>query len=242
VATNVNLFPQANAALQKPALRLNLAGSGQESPILAGLAGRLALEFNEGEILDSWRIYSGDEDDPDFENVFTVSTDGQPTLQDIVFGTDTDTGTDAVRNYLEWITNAGKTIRQFWVQDLPGSESLYVGNQEAQGGDAVFQISAGEPVTLGINIMPNFTDEFFQVHEATANRWTNTLRSWGGALTAEVILDTNLIISERYVGNVHGHYWPSPGAGSHEMIVRLRAAAGSVNFVEIDGTIRVEYV
>ena len=192
-------FPQANPVLGKVSIRLNLAGSGSDSPILSGLAGTLSLDLTEGEVLRSWRIYSGEPDTPNFEKIFTVDTDG-PLSQAIVFGTDTDTNiTLPVRNLVEWITDRGKTIRQFFVQTLPTSGSIYIQNEEAQSGEKLFRISSGDPVTFGINLLPNFGDEFFRLHEITANRWTNTLRAWGGALTAEVFLDGGKIITERYV-------------------------------------------
>jgi hypothetical protein len=234
-------FPQANSALQKLSVRMNLSGAGSESPILSGLSGTMEVQLREGEALRSWRIYSGDPDTPDFENIFSVGTDG-PFEQALVFGTDTDTGTVAVRNYVEWITDRGKTVRQFWVRDLPGTGSLYIQNQEAQGSQAFYQITSGDPLSFGINILPNFADEFFKLHEITANRWTNTLRPWGGAKTAEVFLGGGNIITEQYIGDVHGYYWPNPSPGTHTILVRVRAEQSSVNFVDISGTIFVEFV
>lgn len=234
-------FPQANPVLQKLALRLNLAGSGPQSPILAGLGGTITLTLAENELLRSWRIFSGDPDDPDFENEFTVIGTDDLGTQDIIFGTDTHTDTEPVRNILEWVTERGTTHKQFWVQDLPASGSLYINNQEAQGGSATFNIGVSTPITFGINIMPNFGDEFFLIGEHSGNRYANTFRTWGGAKTAEIFLDGNVIIQERDVGDVHGWYWPTPSVGEHDVIVRLRAVSGSMNTVDINGTISIEY-
>jgi hypothetical protein len=238
----IEYFPQANPVLQKLAAKLNLSGAGGESPILAGLAATMTINLSDGETLDSLRIYSGDPDSPTFEKTFSVSTDGEPTTNNIVFGTDTDTGTTAVRNYIEWVTDRGKTTRQFYVQNLPSQGCLYIQNQEAQGGDAVFQIESGDPVSFGINILPNLTDEFFKIGEYSANRYANTLRSWGGAFTGEVFLGGINIISERYLGDIHGYYWDSPGSGTHPISVNLRASLNSVYIVTITGSIRIEYL
>jgi hypothetical protein len=236
-------FPQANPTLSKVGLRLNLAGTGILSPILSGLAATVSLTLREGEELQYWRIFSGDGDNPDFENVLPAATDGSTISTTIVMGVDTDSGTsEAKRNYLEWITNYGRSIQQFWVIDLPSSSSIYLAGQEAQTGEAFFQIGSGEPITFGINILPNLTDEFFRVYEHPVNRWCNTLRSWGGAFTAEVFLNITPIISERYVGDIHGYYWSAPPEGIATVTVRLRSTAGSASFVDVTGNLRVEYV
>ena len=238
----IKQFPQANPVLQKISLRLNLAGAGPESPILSGLGGTITLQLGESEILRSWRIFSGDPDNPDFENEFTVVGTDDPATQDIIFGTDTATGTEAVRNVLEFITDRGTTHRQFWVKDLPDIGSLYIGNQEAQGGSALFSIANSTPITFGINVLPNFGDEFFRIGELDANRWANTLRTWGGACTAEVFIDGGLAIEELYIGDLHGWYWPTPSGGDHEILVTLRSEFNSVHTVDITGTITIEYV
>jgi hypothetical protein len=238
----IEYFPQANPVLQKIAAKLNLSGSGPENPILSGLAATMTINLSDGETLDTLRIYSGDPDSPTFEQVFEVSTDGEPTTNNVVFGTDTDTGASAVRNYIEWVTDRGKTTRQFYVQNLPSQGCLYINNQEAQGGDAVFQIESGDPVSFGINILPNLADEFFKLGEYSSNRYANTLRSWGGAFTGQVSLDGTNIISERYLGDIHGYYWPAPSSGNHPIAVRVRAATASAYYVDITGNIRIEYL
>jgi hypothetical protein len=230
------LFPNANPILQKPGLRVNLSGVATKSPVLSGLGGTLQIILGNGERLLSWRIYS-----ENFEKQLTIVDPDNPTV-DIVFGTDTDTGVLAIRNYVEWITNYGKTVRQLWVKDLPAAGSLYIGNQEAQSANAQFAIASGEPLSFGINILPAFADEFFSIHEYVGNRYANTLRNWGGALTAEVSIDGAPIISERYIGEIHGYYWDAPGSGIHPVLVRLRAAESSPYYVDIDGNIEIAYL
>lgn len=237
----IQTFPQENPSLQKIATRLNLSGAGNLSPILAGLAGRFSLSLNPGEELLSWRIYSGDSTNPDFENVLPAATDGSTTSAEIIFGVDTDTSDEGRRNYIEWITNRGHNVKAFYVINLPPQQSLYIAGQEAQLGEAFFLIGSGEPITFGINILPNIGDEFFRLHEYFGNRFANTLRGWGGASTAEVFLNTVPIIGERYIGDIHGYYWDSPPEETTTVTVRVRAALGSPHFVDIAGTIRVEY-
>jgi len=234
---NDPLYPQANPILQKPGIMVNLSGIGLKSPILAGLAGVFSLSLGNGERLLSWRIYNTERA---FENQLEVVNPEAPTTN-IVFGTDTDTDSPSTRNYIEWITNYGKTVRQFYVKNLPAAGSLYIGNQEAQSANAQFSVASGDPLTFGINILPAFADEFFAIHEYVGNRYANTLRNWGGAITAEITLDGSLIISERYIGDVHGYYMASPSSGTHPIKVRLRAAKASPYYVDIDGNIEISY-
>lgn len=227
-------FPNANPILQKPSLRLSLGGVSGKSPLLSGLAGTISLDLAEDERLISWRIFSDS-----FENQLDIDDQFSPSI-DIVFGTDTDTSDDGVRNVIEWITDRGTTKRQLWVKNPPQTGGIYIGNQEAQSAGATFSIAAGEPLTFGINILPDFADEFFAGHHYIGNRYANTVRSWGGALTAEVWLDGSVILEERYIGDIHGYYWESPSSGVHPVAVRLRAAQGSSYYIELTGSITIQ--
>jgi hypothetical protein len=229
-------FPNANPILQKPGLRLSLGGVSDKSPLMKGLAATIYLALSDNERLLSWRIYNED----GFENQLLVNDQFAPEA-DLVFGTDTDSSADGSRNVIEWITNYGVTKRQMWVKDPPTVGGIYVGNQEAQSQGATFTIGAGEPLTFGINILPDFADEFFAGHNYTGNRYANTIRSWAGALTSEVFLDGVRIVSETYLGDIHGYFWPSPGSGAHTIKARLRAAQASGYYVDIDGTITIQY-
>ena len=227
-------FISANPILQKQASPLYLGGTSDFAPVMSGLAARMTLNLNPGERLLSWRIYTED----GFEYQVPYADDTEPTA-DIVFGTNTDTSTAGKRNYIEWITTEGVTTRQVWVKNPPTSGGFYIQNQESQAAAAIFTVGAGEPLSLGINILPNFSDEFFRIGEASENRWTNTLRNWGGALTAEVFLDEVNIIPEQYIGDVDGYYWASPNIGTSPVKIRLRASPGSSFFVDLDGNIQV---
>jgi hypothetical protein len=230
------VFPQANPRLQKFITRVNLSGA-ETSPILSGLGATVSLQLNSPERLLSWRVFNDD-----FEKQLAIDDDQAPTTE-IVFGTDTDSddSSSGKRNFIEWVTTAGTSVRQFFVKDIPSEGNLYLGNQEAQAAGAVWTIRAGEPVSFGIDILPSLGDEFFGLHEYTGNRFSNTLRNWGGAFTGQVWLGQIVIINERYLGHIHGYYWDAPAAGTHIVVVRIRAAAGSPYFIDIEGTIRIEY-
>lgn len=239
-------MPQKNPTTDKVTSRLNLAGTSAGNAILKGLAGSFRIELQEGEELQRWWIYS----DSGFEKELTwiLSEDGDEenpekaiAVTSVNFGVDTDSGPSGVRNYIEWVTNFGTNRRQFFVKDLPSVGAIYVNNQEAQSVGATLETTSGSDISLGINILPSFCDEFTQQHEYTGNRWANTIRAWGGAFTAEVYLDGELVIAERDIADVAGYYWESPSAGEHTISVRVRAAQGSIYTVDISGTIFVTY-
>lgn len=161
--------------------------------------------------------------------------------------------------------------RQFFVKDKPASRGLYINSQEAQQGEAwVFchpddsNPYAGD-ATISINILPEFSDEFFRVGEwrgnlgeqvglryfvaqelvtlygrKRPNRFAQTLRNAGGAKTVEVFRDAGKtpVISERLIEDLAGYYWPSPSLGRHTIRVRLRSEWGSSNYVDIVGYVR----
>lgn len=235
-ASNITFFPNANPTLQKVSAVLNIAGVSESAPILSGLSARIQLDLNPGERLLSWRIYN-----KTFENQLLVDDEENPTAT-IVFGSDTASGPNGVRNYLEIITTSGPTVRQFWVKDLPAFGALYVNNVESQAGELVIVTPSDEALTIGLNILPTFSDEFFQLGEYSGNRWANTLRHFGGALTGEVFFGSppSLIISERYIADVNGWYWDNPAVGIYPITVRLRAAIRSPQFVDISGSIQIQ--
>jgi hypothetical protein len=239
-------MPQKNVTIDKMASRLNLAGSGELSPILAGLAATFSLTLQPGEELQRWRIYS----DGGFSKELTwvLYPDGDEEVAErslaqtsVQFGRDTDTGTSATRNYIEWTTNFGVARRQFYVKDPPAEGGFYYGGQLCHNAEVEFLIAAGSDLTLGINILPGWADEFGIQATYSYNCYANTLRCWGGAFTAEVFMDGAVVISERDIGDVSSWYWDNPTEGLHEMRVRLRAMAGSEYFVDFDGSVRITY-
>lgn len=238
-------FPNANPQIDKPSSRLYLGGVDDKAPILAGLAASLRINLNEDEELQRWRIYSeeGFNKELAWERLETVD-DSLPQrsipVASILFGTDTDASPDGRRNFVEWTTNYGIQTRQLWVKNLPTTGSIYIANQEAQSAGATLRVGFGQPLTFSINILPNFADEFFRLHEYDGNRWSNTLRSWGGAFTAEIFLNGSLIIGERNVQNVHGYYWYTPVDGLNLVKVRLRASEGSPYYVDLTGKLTID--
>lgn len=240
-------FPDANATLDKPAVRLFLAGTETRNPILAGLAAQASIPLRSGERVHSVTITATEFS----KSLSYTTTSDEATTQTIVFGTDTDSGSIAVRHTIVWVTSLGTRKRQFWVKDLPSTGALYVKNTVADGvavGDepmVYVNLGAGmweDKAHFGINILPNFNDECFILGELSTNRYANTLRSWGGAATAQVFLGGAEIISERDVADVHGYFWTVPSYGVHAIVVRLRAATGSANYVDITGSIRVRQI
>lgn len=234
-------FPQQNPTLDKVGLRLNLAGSAPWAPILSGLAATLTIEVGVGENFRSATIRSDD----GFSKILSVSGSGRTRTASVVFGVDTDSGASAVRNVISVRTNRGTVEQQFWVRDLPSTRSLYVNNVDAQGQLPVLYAddSATEEfnraATFSLNVLPNLVDEFFDQQHYQPNRWAQTLRHWGGAATAEVFLDGEVIVPEGDVADVHGYFWPEPSYATHQIRVRLRAASGSAHYVDVDGRIRV---
>lgn len=229
-------MPQANPTLDKIAIMVNLSGSSPASPILPGLAGSVEIDMDDGEEIDSIRVTS----DLGFSKSlgWSVLENGNATTS-IVFGQDSDKSDSGVRNILEVTTNYGVFTRQFWVKNQPIAGGLYVDNQECQATESRISISEIGDISFSINILPNFADEFFQQHDFLKNRWANTLRSWGGAETAEVFLNDNLIISERNVALVNGYYWQGASSGQYTLKVRLRASRGSTYKVDLSGNLLI---
>ena len=175
----------------------------------------------------------------------------------------------------EHATNEHETIyrRQFYVADLPTKGSIYLNSQEAQLWEAVVFFNPvdgnrfGRDATLGINILPEFSDEFFLGHEYEGNfgdvigriptgeigvfidelgqrrpnRWAQTLRNSGGAKTVEVFLNStnnDPVIAEQEIEDLRGFYWASAPQGTQRIIARVRAETASVHFVDIVGYVR----
>lgn len=120
---------------------------------------------------------------------------------------------------------------------------------------------------IGINILPVFSDELFlggewegnlgepvELHRFISpgvlfaeegrkrpNRYATTVRNHGGAKTVEVFTDSIFsgpVIPETAIEDLGGYYWPTPSFGLHTVTVRLRAALGSPNYVDIVGYVR----
>ncbi len=163
--------------------------------------------------------------------------------------------------------------RQFFVKDLPAKGSIYLNGQEAQLGEAWVFLNRGDvnrfarDATIGINILPVFSDELFRggEYEGTLdraeelrqftdpltlvaefgkrrpNRYATTVRNHGGAKTVEVFADsifTPPVIEEIDIEDLGGLYWENPTYGLHTITVRLRAAFGSPHFIDITGFVR----
>jgi hypothetical protein len=239
------VLDQSNPTLDKFGLPLDFAGDGVQGAILSGLGARLRLVSTQDEILLIYRIYTDD----GFENNLTGlgPLTGSPILTDIVHGVDSKSSSSGTRNFIEWVTNRGRQVRQFWVKDLPTSGYLYIDNQDASV-EAVTFVNVGDSqekgnvITFSINILPNFEDEFFTQQEFVLNRYAQTRRAWGGATTAEVFLNDILIIPEQAIENIHGYYWENPQFGSVPIKVRLRAKTASSDFVDLHGTIRARQI
>lgn len=242
----MGVFAQRNPTLDKVAGRLLLAGAERRAPILAGFHSDVALYLRDGERHRSVKIYSAG----GFTRTLTATTSGlTATVSDLVFGTDTDTGAAAVLNTLEWVTNYGTVRRQLWVKSLPQVGALYISNQEAQQSTAVLYTQiAGAPTpyfnnaSFSINIFPFFADEFTTQHWYVPNAYANTLRSWGGAATAQVFLDGVEAIAEQDIADIHGYYWEDPTHGAHTITVRLRTTYGSIHYVDLTGNLRVRQI
>lgn len=252
-------LPQANPTLDKMAKRLGLAGAGRLGPILKGLAGRIEIEYGSNEELLFVVIENEDQSfTKTLAGTTTTLSDGRFRWStDIVFGTDTDSNVSGARNYLRWSVRVYGLdtdddphdevfIRQFWVKDPPTEKGIYIANQEAQSGEAVVFINASDPnryardATFGINILPEFSDEFFLQHEYDGNRYAQTLRNWGGAATVEIFADggTDPIIPEQDIADLAGYYWETPSYGLHTLTIRLRASEGSSHYVDLTAKVR----
>lgn len=240
------VLEQANPTLDKFAQRLVLAGAGSQGPILSGLAGRFTLSFLEDETLQGWRVYTPSGFNRSLPN--NQSTDGGSVSTTLVFGTDTASTPGGIRNFLEWTTDRGVQTRQFWVKNAPTEGGLYVNNQECQKGEAIVFVNIGdvnkwaERVSLAINILPTFNDEFFTQQEYSGNRYANTRRNVGGVETAQVFINNEEVVSERPVENVMGYFWEPPLYGLYTIRVRLRAKKLSTTYVDLFGTIRVRQI
>lgn len=235
---------QQNPTLDKIALRLNLAGASSDAPILSGLGARLTLTLHSGERLRRVRVWNDD----GFSQLLTMTGSGTQRTTDVVFGTHTDSGVTATKNYLDVVTNRGTSRRQFWVKDLPSEGAVYINNQEAQRQIPVVWVALSSTeyldrcATTSFNILPHFNDEFFNQQWYSANAWANTLRTWGGAATCEVFTNDGLIISERDVADIHGYFWIEPAYRIYTVRFRLRASEASETYVDIDGRIQVKMI
>ena len=217
-------FPQRNPTLDKMSSRLGLAGSGSLSPVMAGLRGMFTFEFDVGESLTKIGVYNENRTtflDWEAEMVDVYDADNKKYIK-VTFG-DADltfTGIAATRNILEWTTNYGTCMRQFFIMDPPKSHGIYIDNQEAQSDVAkVFVdptasylsgLGQGEDLEttfwdrnmqFSMNMLPPLSDEFFRNQEyfndagkgkRYGNRYANTLRNWGGATTVEVVFHTTV--------------------------------------------------
>lgn len=233
-------FAQKNVTLDKVTTRLDLAGISTLAPILSGLHASVTLTLHSGETLKQLKIYNDS-----FENVLSPTVSGTTaTVSNIVFGTDTDTG----RNYIQWRTSNGTAEQQFYVAAAPTSQGIYINNQEAQSGTAYVYREVdstnerNKDVSLAFNILPYWADEFFKQQWYTSNAYANTLRHWGGAKTAQVLIDGSTVISESNINTVHSYYWNEPSFGYHSVEVRLRALSGSSYYVSLNGNIRVRQI
>jgi len=267
-----------NPTQDKVSSLLGSAGAGRVGPVLKGLGGFFTLSLQPGETLTDWRIewtnpnqYMQTEQGISTEAGnhlnYNSYSDNAHTFS-MMFGRDTGSDVEPERNYIQWKTRMSDFTssdddsvnrRHFFVQDLPTAGSLYINNQEAQSETAQVYISheAGETDTytpwasLSFNILPNFGDEFFSLHEYAGNRYANTRRNWGGAATAEVFISNNPgtdggeidlntdtpVISERNTELVTSHFWCPPDYGTYTVLVRLRSKMGSLLPVDIYGTI-----
>lgn len=237
---------QANPTLDKFGTALGFAGDGVQGAILSGLGSRITVQTGKSEILLGVRIYTLD----GFENDLTLLgplVPGFPLTTDIVHGVDTQSSPEGTRNFIKMVTNKGTITRQFWVKDLPSTGNLYIDNQDAAG-EAITFVNVGDSqelarvITFSINILPNFEDEFFTQQEYVLNRYAQTRRAWGGAATAEVFLNSRLIIPEQEIEDIHGYFWDDPAFGAVPITVRLRAKLGSAHYVDLTGKVRARQI
>ena len=230
-------FEQRNATLDKVTTRLDLAGISTLAPILSGLRADVTLLLHSGESLKQIKVT----DDDSYENILSATVSGNTaTVSNFVFGVHSTTG----KNYIEWRTSKGTARQQFYVAAAPTTNGIFVNNQNAQGATAyVYRDNAtvdrNKDVSLAINILPYWSDEFFKQQWYTSNAYANTLRNFGGAKTAEILIDDTTVVSETIIGRVYGYYWEEPAYGYHSIKVRLRAATGSSYYVTLSGNIRV---
>jgi len=238
---------QGNPTLDKFGLPLGFAGDGVQGAILEGFGSRLTLTTKKNEILLVYRIFTDDGFSVDIPALGPLIPGG-PVFADIIHGIHSKASAEGTRNFIEWITNRGRQVRQFWVKSLPASGNLYIDNQDASV-EAITFVNIGDSqaqanvITFSINILPNFEDEFFTQQESVLNRYAQTRRAWGGAVTAEIFLRGALIIPEQAIENIHGYYWENPpDFGVSSIVARIRAALGSVNYVDLNGTLRARQI
>ena len=191
-------LPIANVTQGKAAVQVGLAGADEVGAVLSGLAGTVVWAVPRGEA-----FYSAD--------VVCVAKDFQADLDCtpvaggmvealVVFGTDTASGSPAVKNKIRWTTSLGTQERDLWVVDPPAIGALYAANQECQVGEATVYACLGDPepengqVSLAVNVLPTAVDECFDQHEYEGNRYANTRRGWGGASTIELLVSTFLFL------------------------------------------------
>ncbi len=243
---------QANPVLDKMGRRLLLAGAGIQGPILAGLAGRLTVTFEDEETLEELRI----EGETGFLHGLTVNqdTEGKSATADLIFGTDTDTSVAGRRNFVVFTTERGTQRRQFWVKNKPTSGGVYIDNQEAQQMEAIVYVNIGDlnpwarSASVAFNLLPTFNDEFFNQQEYSGNRYANTRRNWGGVETCQTCLSDDPaaigdeIIAESKVEDVMGYFWEPENYGLYYVTFRLRARKGSSTYVDIVGKMRARQI
>lgn len=163
--------------------------------------------------------------------------------------------------------------RQFYVKDKPVTGCIYINGQEATQGEAWVFINPTDAnrfaadATIGINILPVFSDELFlggeyegnlgknvelqrfvdpetlfaEKGKKRANRYATTVRNHGGAKTVEIFTDSVFsvpAIPEIDIEDLGGYYWPNPSFGLHTITARLRASKGSSNYVDFTGFVR----
>lgn len=232
--------------------RLLLAGAGLQGAVLAGLAARLTISFEDDETLSELKI----EGETGFLKglTFDQDTEGETATVDIVFGTDTDTGDPARRNFIVYETERGIQRRQFWVKNVPTIGGVYIDNQEAQSSEAVVFVNLADlnpwarTASVSFNILPLFNDEFFTQQEYSGNRYANTRRNWGGAETCQVFLSESPsstgpeIIAESKIEDVMGYFWEPENYGLYYVTFRLRALKGSSTYVDIVGKMRARQI
>jgi hypothetical protein len=238
-------FEQKNPTLAKISGRLGFAGTHTLAPILNGLHCQIDIPLRTSERFRALTVFNNDGFS---KTISTTTANSTATVNDFVFGTDTDTNNDGAFNYIQWVTNLGTVTRSFYVKNLPVRKCLYINNQEAQGDEATIYVDAGstdeycQNCSLAFNILPYFSDEFFKQQFYTPNSYANTLRHWGGAETGEILIDGATKVAEDYLKNINSYYWEQPSYGTHPVVVRLRAALGSSNYVDINGTIRIRQI
>jgi len=226
------MFPQKNPTIDKVTARLDIAGISTDAPVLAGISADMTLQMETGEKFVSMQIGNS--------LLMPTIAGNVATFTNIIFGTNTSIG----KNTIFWRTSLGTASQTIYVAEPPTANGIYVNGQNAQGDIAYVSRAStyhaknviNKNVSLAINIMPYWTDEFFTQQWYVPNAYANTLRHWGGASTARVLLDDVEIIAETKIKWVHSCYLTAPAFGTRIIKVELRAAEGSSNVVTLTGT------